>query len=401
MRIQEMELAARAAIVPDVNDRAKLADKIERILAEATEGTGCAAAALYLLDDDTELLKARSVFGLPLSRLEDAPRELRGSRGDLEAMVQTVVTIDNFLAGGIDTWNSPEPYAAGICVSVNDGDVPIGTLWLFADEVMPFGKRDEAVARMAASFIASELKHAAASPHPKQPSLQHETIRDVAEWQHLSLPIGTEIASGWRADGMIESPRSWASGWHTWDVLPDGTIMLAMAEADDNSMRGAIAAVVARTAITAHAYYRHDASQMLSRINDTLWQTNSGDQLLSMLYMHLDPESGEGNYASSGNIMAMICSQYGYRPLVDGASDPLGTHINARAKTGSFSLLPGEAMLAYNKGMQIGRASQAFLGDRLRKCLQASDRNPLAAIRREMAGMSLDQERAAVTLLRS
>ncbi|TWU24240.1 Stage II sporulation protein E (SpoIIE) [Novipirellula galeiformis] len=401
LRRQEMELATRASIVPGAESQSKLADKIETILADACEAVNCRAAAMYLLDDDTQLLKARSVFGLPASRLEDPPRELRGSRGDLEAMVQGVVTADHFMAGDIDTWNSPEPFTGGICASINHDGVPIGTLWLFSDDIRAFGKAEAALGRLAASHLAAELSHAASDRTSSPQLASTSSIRDLSEWQHLSLPAGSRIADGWFADGMIESPQSWATGFHTWDVLPDGTLMMAMAESVDSTLRGALQTVVVRTAITAHSHYRHSAAQMLQRINDTLWHTNAGDQLMSMLYMQIDPETGDGSFASCGDIMAMVCSRYGYRPLVDGRSEPLGSHITASPTLNSFSLLPGETLLAYNQGMRIDGATQTLLGDRLRGCLQTGDKNPLAAIRRGMINQTLNNERGAITLLRS
>tara|TARA_R110002073_G_scaffold6540_8_gene38461 strand:+ start:7824 stop:9434 length:1611 start_codon:yes stop_codon:yes gene_type:complete len=401
LRRQEMELAARAAIIPGAELQSKLADNIEAILQNACEATNCSAAAMYLLDEDTQILKTRATYGLPTSRLEDSPRELRGSRGDLEAMVRGVVTADNFMAGGLDTWNSPEPFAAGICASITDEDVPIGTLWIFSDEVRTFGKPEAAAGRLAASHLAVELSRAAIDLRQNPKPNHDDSLRDISEWQHLSLPIGNDLAPGWRADGLIESPQSWATGFHTWDVLPDGTLMMAMADSPDRTVRGAIQTAVARAAVTAHSSYRHTVSQMMQRINDTLWQTNAGDQLMSMLYLHIDPETGEGSFASCGNLMAMISSRYGYRPLIDGRSEPLGTHLSARPTLDSFSLLPGETLLAYSQGLRLDGGTQNVLGDRLRGCLQTGDLNPLAAIRRDLVNQSLDHERAAITLVRS
>ncbi len=61
-------------------------------------------------------------------------------------------------------------------------------------------------------------------------------------------------------------------------------------------------AATARAAFASHSNYRHSAADMLRRINDTLWQTNTGDQLLAMLYIKLDPETGAGELASAGRL---------------------------------------------------------------------------------------------------
>ena len=71
--------------------------------------------------------------------------------GCREAMVQTVVTIDDLNACSIDTWNCPAsaaagPFAAGICAAIQCDDVPIGTLWLFRNERAEFSIAEAAAA---------------------------------------------------------------------------------------------------------------------------------------------------------------------------------------------------------------------------------------------------------------
>lgn len=401
IRRQDAELAARASVVVGDEAREEFAGRLESILRDAATACHCDAAAMYLLDDDTRFLATRAVSGLPADRLGAPPRELRGSRGDLEALVQEVVLIDDAAAGGLDTWSFPEPFAAGICASINQGDLPIGTLWLFARTPRTFQESDRAAARIAASHLAAEIANAAAAPHPDEPDAAREAIGDLAQWQHRTLPIASEPVSGWAADGMIESNRNWATGWHTWDVLPDGSLLFAIAEAVDGSMAGAMAAAIARAALTAHGGYRHSPQQLVQRVGDTLWQSNSGDQLLSLLYARIDPESGDGEVASAGRVRAMIANRYGYRALADGKSEPLGTHIDPRPVVESFRLLPGEVMLAYGEGLVADGGSQQMLGETLRGAIGIGTRNPLAAIRRVLADRPLRHERGAGIIARA
>jgi hypothetical protein len=121
---------------------------------------------------------------------------------------------------------------------------------------------------------------------------------------------------------------------------------------------------------------------------------------MSMLYARVDPESGEGEVAAAGSIAAMIGSRYGYRPLVDGRNDPLNTHIDACCFAETFRMMEGETLLAYTGGLIRDGASQMSLGEQVRSAMQSDDANPLARIRRSLAGMPLSQERGAVTLLR-
>ncbi len=399
MRRQEMELASRAPILTSDNDRAQMADQIEQTLADAAAACRCDAAAIYMLDEETQYLKARVVHGLPEDRLEVHPRPLRGSRADLEAMVRDVVAIEDLDANSLETWNSPEPFASGICASIQSDGVPIGTLWLFSEQRTEFRGAESAVARFAAAQVAIVL--ASASTACRDEGVEaREPLQDLAQWQYESLPIGASVAEGWRVDGLIESPNDWATGWHVWDVLPDGTVMIAIAEAVDPTVKGAMSAAVTRAALAAHTGYRHTAEQLIQRISDTIWQTSTAEQLMSLVYVRVDPESGEGELVSAGSINAMIASRYGFRPMLERSSDPLNTHIDARPVVKSFRLLRGETLMAYTIGFGDDGETQRLLGSSLRDAMQLIDKNPLARIRRATAGIPLDQERGAVTLFR-
>lgn len=400
IRRQEAELAVRATILSGQAEQTNLADQLESTLADAAVACGCDAATLFMLDAETRFLKAHAVFGLPPQRLEAPKRELRGSRGDLEAMVRGVVTINDLNECDLDTWNCPEDAAAAICAVILNDDVPVGTLWLYANDTKEFGLQESAAVRLVTTQLSTMLSQAAADTTPTGSAPSNEAISEVAQWQFEALPIGAHLADGWRVDGMIESPQAWATGFHNWDVLPDGTLMLVIAEAVDDSAKGAMASTIARSALAAHAGYRHTPAQLLQRVSDTLWQTSTGEQLMSMLYARVDPETGEGEVATAGTISAMISSRYGYRPVTSGNGDPLNQHIDARIVTESFRMMTGETLLAYSPGMATGGINQARLGDSLRSAMQAGDLNPLAALRRNLADMPLNCERGAVSLMR-
>lgn len=400
LRQREAELASSAAIIGVEHDGKVTADQIEQTLTDALEACKCDAAALYMLDEDTRYLKARSVVGLPLERLENPPRELRGSRGDLEAMVQDVVTINSMAADSVDTWNSPEPFAAGICVAIKVDDIPIGTLWLFRETTTEFGSTESAIARLVATNLSLLLRQAPQADIFDNPQ-PHQAIQEIAQWQYESLPVGSALAEGWRVDGMIESSESWATGWHHWDVLPDGTLMIAIAEATNRTTTGAMHAAVARAALAAHSGYRHTPAQLIQRVSDTLWQTNTGEQLVSLTYAHLDPETGDGIVASAGSINALISSRYGYRPLISGLSVPLNTSMDSNAENHEFHMLQGETLLAYTQGFGAAGTDQMTLGGHIHSAMQLGDSSPLAMLRRKLIDLPLTEERGALTLLRT
>lgn len=157
LRSQQAELAARASVILDVSKAERGCEQIDRILADATLATGTDAAAIYLLDEVTERLATRFVFGLSPAQRIGTSRPLRGARGDLEAMIQGVVAMDDLQGGPINQYTPPEPFASGICVSLGGIELPIGTMWLFGREVRQYDDLATAAARLAASNVCHAL----------------------------------------------------------------------------------------------------------------------------------------------------------------------------------------------------------------------------------------------------
>lgn len=154
---QQAELAARAAVIVSSHSRHDLANQIERALSDATLATGTDAAAVYMLDDETEQLTTRFVFGMsPVQRLATS-RPLRGARADLEAMVQGIVAIDDLQLGSMDLYRCPEKVASGICVCLGDVELPVGTMWLFGHSIKSFDDLNTASARLAGNSVVQAI----------------------------------------------------------------------------------------------------------------------------------------------------------------------------------------------------------------------------------------------------
>lgn len=288
---QQAELAARAAVIASSNVRHDLANQIERVLSDATLATGTDAAAVYMLDEETERLTTRFVFGIsPVQRLATS-RPLRGARADLEAMIQGLVAIDDLNAGSMDLYRCPESAASGICVCLGDVELPVGTMWLFGNATQAFDDLKTAAARLAGNNVLQAIAAAgkpkadtknslslacgvdfetddvnqeeiaamdsiSALPVAKEkqftefdnvrigefsgniapspttvatPTISQWT-RQVSNWQHDTLPLGEKLAPEWSIDGMIESPLAIARSWHHWDVLPDGVMSMSICQ---------------------------------------------------------------------------------------------------------------------------------------------------------------------------
>jgi sigma-B regulation protein RsbU (phosphoserine phosphatase) len=387
-------------------DSRSLADRVMAVLKDGVEATGCEAAGLYLLDDETSQLKLRVSYGLPTSRLSAPPRQLRGSAADLEALVGSVVTLSDIAR--MPEWSSPEPFAAALCIAISVGSTPVGTLWMWTSRVTEFAKMQEAAMRLTAGLVASELSSDTLQRRVATATRTARPLKAASAWQKRQHPLDASLAPGWHAAGWTESASPLASTFYHWDVLPDGMLAMLIAEAQGIGFDAAMIAATTRAAWQSHSGYRHDPAQMLSRVSDTLWQTNTGDQLVSLLYAQINPDTGEGSCAAAGEISGIITSRYGFRPLIE-LSQPLGTQIDVRPKLHHLQLAKGETLFAYTAGLvnlslhdaRQFHLSQQRLAERIRDAGEAPPHEVLAAVRRLAAETGkLTRDRTVVAFKR-
>jgi len=208
LRQREAELAAFGHF-PDesAEPEGKTAKRLAAILRRGAEGIGCEAAALYLLDPETTILKLRSLWGLPEERLTDPPRPLSGAMADLEAMLGNAVVLNEAYLR--DEWNAPEMFSASVCVPVMSDSTILGTIWFFSDIKHKFSDRDLSAMESASSRIALELERSLLAIENRQIKQQAQRKDQEAQSLRKRLENSSDMGLSWHFTAKLEteSPR--------------------------------------------------------------------------------------------------------------------------------------------------------------------------------------------------
>ena len=343
---REAELAAAVPVTPRPDEEMHLADRLEAILRGGAEAVKADAAALYLLNDDTTHLKVRACWGLPQDRLLDEPRPLRGAVADLEALVGHAVVLEDTAL--LAHWKVPEEgFPTALCVPVSSPTSPLGTLWLFCNEQRDFSPAQTNMVEIVAGRLASDLDREV---------LLHEGVsgqdlrrqRDtLAATQFERLPSVTPLLDEWDVAGWTTPCDEVMGDFYDWCVLPDGRLALAVGDAMGRGLEAALTAANLQTALKAHGNYRHDARQMIARLNETLWTASAGDQFAAIFYCLIDPETGEYEYAHAGKVAALKSAA---RPIISDTL-PLGTQPDDSYQLHRDRLEPGGALVMISEGL--------------------------------------------------
>ncbi|MDX1943959.1 MAG: SpoIIE family protein phosphatase [Pirellulaceae bacterium] len=346
---REAELAAGVPVSARPDDEPHLAERLESVLQGGASAVGCQAAALYLLDETTTELKLRALVGLPADRLLAPPRPLRGAMADLEALVGHAVVLED--TSLLPHWRCPEDFPAAVCVPVSSPTMPLGTLWMFCDEPRDFSPEQTNLIEIVAGRLAADLEREmllAAGTEAKRNDRQ----LDLAErWQHDRLPSVAPLVEGFEVAGWTRQAAGIGGDFHDWQVLPDGRLSLVVGDAQGTLVEAGLNAAALHAAVRSHAAYAHDARQLLTKVNETLWTGSAGDQSAGLLYSLVCPETGVLELGRAGEGAAILLrGDDRPRELFLPQAPRLGLDLDARFSGEQRLLGPGDVLLLVSEG---------------------------------------------------
>ncbi len=358
---REAELAAGVPVTPRQDEEAHLALRLEAVLKGGAEAVGCQVAAFYALDEATTQLKLRAFWGLDPRRLLEPARPLRGAVADLEALVGHAVVIED--TSMLPHWRVPEEFPAAVCVPVSSPSEPLGTLWVFCDHVRPFTSEQTNLIEIIAGRIAAELqREILLSDCVSSKQLDRQLAR-AARWQHDRLPNVKPLLDGWQLAGAIHSTELLGSAFYDWFVPPDGSLAIALGSADGTLLESALTTASLQSIVRSHGEQTSNATELVTRVNETFWNCSAGGQFASLFYATIGPDSGELMYASAGHTHACLVRAGGVQPLTS-TSPPLGTEPYHQSVLCEEELREGEAIVILNSDSNRQLPDLSFLAAR-------------------------------------
>ena len=342
---REAELAAGIPVTIRADEQQHLARRLEGVLRGGAEAIGCQAAGLYLLDDATSHLKLRACWRLPTTRFLERPRLLRGSVADLEALVGHAVAIED--TSLLPHWKVPEDFPAALCVPVSTAATPLGTLWFFSDRVRDFSEEQTHLAEIIAGRLVSDLEREMLVAEGFDTRQVDQTLQGLADWQHEMRPSIPPLIDGWQVAGRGIQAGRVGGEFFDWCVLPDGRIAVAVGHAEGPSVNAALTAATVQVSLKSHAVHSHEPRQMVERLNETVWTHSIGNRFASLFYGVIDPDVGSFQYASAGQVHALLNGRTQCDSLTESRS-PLGVDPDARFRQASRVLAARESLVIFN-----------------------------------------------------
>jgi serine phosphatase RsbU (regulator of sigma subunit) len=229
---------------------------------------------------------------------------------------------------------------------------------MYCDHRREFSVEETNLVEIVAGRFAADLEREMLLQQTLQTRTLSRQLSHAVHWHRSRLPRIKPLIDGWIVGGWTSFGDCLGGDFYDWAVLPDGSLAVAVGDAQGKMFEASLTAGALHTALKSHAHYRHTAGQMAERINETLWTASAGDQFGSLFYAMIHPDSGRLEHVAAGHVHASIVDNK-REDLAVGDTEPLGTQPDSQYVSGRARLGEGQILVALSEGVLRGlRSSQ-------------------------------------------
>jgi serine phosphatase RsbU (regulator of sigma subunit) len=174
-------------------------------------------------------------------------------------------------------------------------------------------------------------------------------LEDASRMQQHSLSHKPPPIDGWELAGWTCQAASLGGAFHDWRMLHGGRVAVAIADACDGGVQGAMTAAALRAALPGYLESLSNPAEILARLHELLQTHGAGDQLAGLALALLSPATGDISLAWAGRPSALWLPADQPQSLLK-PTTPLGLGDRLHQRTVALSARPGDVLVIYNRG---------------------------------------------------
>jgi serine phosphatase RsbU (regulator of sigma subunit) len=205
-------------------------------------------------------------------------------------------------------------------------------------------------ARINASLATKRLRDLERQAQAQERARLEQELRVARLIQQTLLPKELPALPGWEVAAHYQPARELGGDFYDFLTLPDGRLGLIVGDVADKGVPAALVMATTRSVLRGAIQQVVAPGRVLERANDLLCPDIPPNMFITCLYVILDPQTGQLQYANAGHDLP-------YLRHADGVSElratgmPLGLMPGMQYEEKGTTLLPGEHVLFYSDGL--------------------------------------------------
>lgn len=207
-------------------------------------------------------------------------------------------------------------------------------------------------------------------------AIERQVSRDL---QRALLPDTVPAIAGWDVAALCRPAGDEEAGGDFFDVLPlaDGRFVALVGDVMGRGVSAAAAMAQVRTALRAYAIDDPDPRSVFARV-DAFFEVSGFSQLVTVLFLLVDPASGEVELGNAGHLPPLLVDAQGSHLVVTAIGTPFGVGGLPREST-SMRLVPDASLVVITDGLVERRHEDIDVGiERVRTALADAPRDSTA-----------------------
>jgi serine phosphatase RsbU (regulator of sigma subunit)/pSer/pThr/pTyr-binding forkhead associated (FHA) protein len=164
---------------------------------------------------------------------------------------------------------------------------------------------------------------------------------------------------------------------------PDGRYVVALGDVSGKGTGAALLMSSIHAAVRAHTRTRLSASEIVSEINQYIYDNTPANRYITLFYSELDPRSHQLTYINAGHNSPLLARASGEVTRLDIGGFPVGITPYGDYREGWVEIEPGDVMVIYSDGVteSLNEEGEEFGEARLIEIVQKNRGRNAAGIR--------------------
>src|SRR6266571_124879 len=271
-----------------------------------------------------------------------------------------------------------------MAVPLASGEETFGMIYVDNPFHNRFKEEDLKVLTTIASVASIKIENERLLEERLEKRRMEEELKVASEIQMRLQPFAPPKIDGWDMTGVSFPCRE--IGGDYYDFIHrkrDNRVVLAVGDVSGKGTGAALLMSSVHAAVRAQSQTRSTISEVMSEINEYIFENSPPNKYLTLFYGELDPQTGALAYSNGGHNAPMLVRNTAEVERLDKGGLPIGMMQGVKYQQGSVEFNVGDVLVIYSDGIteSVNERDEEFDEDRLIEVLKNNLNRSASGIR--------------------
>jgi sigma-B regulation protein RsbU (phosphoserine phosphatase) len=255
-----------------------------------------------------------------------------------------------------------------MAVPLASGEETFGMIYVDNPFNNRFQEEDLKVLTTIASVASIKIEHERLLEERLEKRRMEEELKVASEIQMRLQPFAPPKLEGWDMTGVSFPCREIGGDYYDFIYRKrDRRLLVAVGDVSGKGTGAALLMSSLHAAVRAQSQARSTIGEVMSEINQYIFENSPPNKFLTLFYGELDPENGTLIYSNGGHNAPMLVRTSGEVERLDKGGLPIGMMQGVSYQEGTIVFNPGDVLVIYSDGIteSINERDEEFDEDRL------------------------------------